>query len=79
MDPLEYVKLEMKKQGKLTLHQPRGVVISMRMSTTASPDFLSFGIYIDDWKRAHVTPIFKSGDRRAICELSSHFYFTSCE
>ena len=25
---------------------------------------LATGIYIDDWKRARVTPIFKSGDRR---------------
>ena len=25
---------------------------------------LALGIYIDDWKRARVTPIFKSGDRR---------------
>ena len=28
---------------------------------------LATGIYIDDWKRARVTPIFKSGDRRQ-CE-----------
>ena len=25
------------------------------------------GIYVDDWKRARVTPIFKEGDRR-LCE-----------
>ena len=25
---------------------------------------LATGIYIDDWKRARITPIFKSGDRR---------------
>ena len=41
---------------------------------------LATGVYIDEWKRARVTPIFKSGDRRQ-CEnyrpISFNDYFIS--